>query len=139
MKVGSSYSKCLEIVVFVTSFVFMGCFQSVQLTQAMIENSNEEDIVVSLRDGRKVSFGGQKYNLDVDENGRRVLRGKGKQYHKGESQFTSFDGAIPLESIEKITTSEKTSMFYIVIIGSTVAVGCIVLFLTALDGRGFGG
>jgi hypothetical protein len=118
---------------------FTGCFRAVLLNSTAIENNNEDDIVVSTKDCRRVSFNSRQYNLDSDENGRPAIRGKGKLYRKSESQFESFEGTIPIDDIERISTSEKTSMFYVTIVAATLAVGYILFWTLALNGRGFGG
>lgn len=116
-----------------------GCFRAAVLDLAAIEQSNEENIVVSIKDGRQVSFDSHQYSLDVDTNGRQVIRGRGKVYRQGESQFDLFEGGILIEDVEKISTSEKTTMFYVTVAAATLAVGYALIWVIALNGRGFGG
>ena len=116
-----------------------GCFRAVLRTPTEVGNSNEDDIVISTKDGRQISFESHKYNLISDENGRQVIRGEGKMYRQGESQFESFEGSIPVDEIERISTSEKTTMFYVTIAAAALAVGYVLLWTIALNGRGFGG
>jgi len=118
---------------------FTGCFRAVLVSTTSIEKGNEDDIVVSTKDGRQISFDSREYNLDADENGQRVLRGKGKLFLQGGPQFKSFDGTIPFREIERISRSEKTPMFYVAIVAATLAVGYVLFWSLALNGRGFGG
>jgi hypothetical protein len=67
------------------------------------------------------------------------LSGSGKIFVKGSSQFSDFNGSIPVDEIESIKTSEKTGMFYISLVAAGLAVGYVDLWLVALNGGGFGG
>lgn len=111
-----------------------GCFRGVLLDSTAIERSNENDIVVSTKDAHQIKFASYQYNFDSDEKGRRVLRGKGKLYRQGESRFESFEGTILADNIQRISTSEKTSMFYVSIVAAAVGVGYL-LFAFALAGK----
>jgi len=116
-----------------------GCFRAVILNSTAIENSNEDDIVISTKDGRQVNFDSGQYNVNSDENGRRLVSGRGRVFRQGESQFESFEGSIPIDDIERISTSETITMFYVgIIAAATLAVGYVLLVI-ALNGRGFGG
>ena len=116
-----------------------GCFRAVNLNSTAIESSNEDDIVVSTKDGRRVRFNSRKYCLDSDENGRQGIRGTGKVFRQGESQFKTFEGIIPIEDMERISTSERTSMFYVSIAATALAIGFALWLKFTLNGRGFGG
>jgi hypothetical protein len=136
-KKNSTFVQYLALINIV--FGLSGCFQSVLLNTAAIENNNEDDIVVSAKDGRQISFGSHQYNLTTDQNGQQVVRGKGKVYHQGESQFKMFEGSIPVDNIVRITTSKKTTMFYLTIAAAAAVVGYAIIWAVALNGRGFGG
>jgi hypothetical protein len=133
----SAVVQCLLVITIV--FGFSGCFQSVILKTTAIENSNENNIVVSTKDGRQFSFNSDQYSLATDENGQQVIRGNGKVYHQGKSQFKSFEGSIPIDDIDRITTSEKTAMYYVSIATAAAVVGYAIIWAIALNGRGFGG
>lgn len=99
------------------AFLFLpGCFHAVLLQPESLQDNADEDIVVSTKDGRQINFDSHDYNIISDANGNLVLSGKGKVYRKGSSQFAPFDGDIPLNAIERISTSEKTAFFYPTII-----------------------
>ena len=104
------------------ALVFLpGCFHAVLLQPESLQDNTEEDIVVSTKDGRQISFDSYDYNIISDANGNLVLSGKGKAYRKGSSQFAPFEGDIPLNAIDRISTSEKTALFYPTILALAVA------------------
>ena len=137
---GITFMRYQSVIVIAVIFLSLtGCFRAVLVSTTAIEKSNEDDIVVSTKEGRQISFDSRQYNLDTDEHGQRVLRGKGKAFRQGEPQFKLFEGTIPIDDIKSISRPEKTSMFYVTIVAATLAVGYVLFWTLALNGRGFGG
>jgi hypothetical protein len=116
-----------------------GCFQSVLLTPSAIESNNEADIVVTTKQGHYINFNGHEYDLTTDEDGRQVVQGKGREYRNGGSQSEVFEGSISVDDIERISTSRKTTMFYVTVGVAAAAIGCFLVLTLALHGRGLGG
>jgi hypothetical protein len=127
------------VFVLVALLSIVGCFQEVLLNPEGLRDNTEDAIVVSLKDGRRVRFGSDDYSVFTDSSGRDIMKGNGKVYHLQDTQFESFEGDIPLSEIDKVTTSEKTTMFYLIIAATGLTIAYIVAFSLALGGRGFGG
>ncbi len=94
---------------------------------------------MSTIDGLLFAFEGEEYSLVTDDHGERFLRGKGKKYRDGQSEYQAFEGDIPLAQIGSIARSETTPMFYITIGMAALAVAMYLILALSLNGRGFGG
>ena len=92
---------------------FPSCFRAVLLDSDTLANYADEDIVVSTKDGLRYRFAGGDYEITVNANGERVIKGEGKVYRGDGPEFDNFSGNVLVSDIERITTSETTPFLYI--------------------------
>ena len=97
-------------------------------------SDNQEDIVVSTKDGFQYGFDANQYTTTTDSTGVTVVKGRGKQYRQGQSNFDWFEGSIPINSIERVSSIHNTTFFYVLMITAGVSLG-LVLWL-AIEFRG---
>ena len=113
---------------------FTGCFREVVRDPHAADQSNDDAIVVTTKDGFRYFFGGGDYVARVDSAGVEVLRGKGKRYRANSSEYVRFEGNIPFALIEKMTESETTPFLYLSIITLGAAIGFAVWWTIAVRG-----
>ena len=122
-------SFCVNLCSILFCSAIVGCFQTVLVEPSDLEEDNTEDIVVSTTDGWLVAFGAEDYTLITDEHGESFVRGKGKRFREGQSEYHSFEGDIPLEQIRRISHFETTPVFYISISLVVIVIGLYALLL----------
>ncbi len=109
-------------------FVFAGCFHEVLLDTESLTTANDQTIVVSTIDGNRYKFSGGDYKITPDSNGAPILLGQAKKYRANTTQFEKFEGAIPVNDIEKVSTSETTIWLYVSIVVTASLIGFALLF-----------
>jgi hypothetical protein len=121
----------------VLTLVLTGCPQAILLDPNEIAQNNDVDIIVSLTDGRQIQFTASEYQLTNDEQGHQVIRGKGRLFQKGQSQFESFDGDVLLDDTAHISTSNGTLVHVLAIVAASLA--GVYLLLRFMFPHGFAG
>ncbi|RPI05038.1 MAG: hypothetical protein EHM64_07885 [Ignavibacteriae bacterium] len=117
----------------------VGCFREVIHDPLSLPKIADEDIVVKTKDDFRYHFDGGSYAISSDTSGVHAVSGRGKKYRPGESQFTRFEGIIPIRDIKKISSEEKTPFFYIAIGVTTIAIGLTIWVAIAFSHFGTGG
>ena len=103
-----------------------------------LSKSGNQDIVVTARDSLRYSFDGCNYVVTTDSGGLRYLAGSAKRYHFSSSQFASFHGMISFKDIERITTSERTPVFYAVVVSASLFLSLWVWLVVSSVGDALG-
>lgn len=117
----------LVLLAIVMSMFTTGCYREVLIRPEAVENSPTDDVVVTMKDVRKVRFSAGDYKIATDSTGKRAIVGKGKLFVQGGgSQFEIFQGSLRLDEIERISTSELGPGFYVLIVTVGLAAGFVV-------------
>jgi hypothetical protein len=112
-----------------------GCRSTVLLTEEDLQQNPTENIVVSTKDGRRISFAGGEYSLKPDSLGGQAIIGKGRLFYGNNPQFVRFEGTLPVREVENISTSENSALFYI-LIGTTGIILAIALYMRSMGSLG---
>jgi hypothetical protein len=129
------HTTVLSLSFVVSLFLLPGCSSTVPLTAEDLQQNPTENIVVSTRDGRRISFAGGDYSLKADSLGGQAIIGKGKLFYGNNPQFVRFEGTLPARDIENISTSAKNALFYI-LIGTTGIILAIALYMRSMGSLG---
>ena len=126
---------------FVSLIVISGaCYNQVLLNADSIAHNNASDIVVSTKDGRRVSFSTGSYTVTTDTAGQKVLKGIGRVQPRVSAQDEPFAGEIPIDEIDTVYSSEKSAIFYVSIVTGVAATALVVvLVITFRGGVNLGG
>jgi len=108
-------------------FFLTGCFREVVRDPKSLADSPDDDIVVTTKDGFSYSLSEGDYYIVSDTLGHDVITGKGKRCQPGSSQWTGFEGDIPLSTIDKVTVSESTPWLFVTASSILILVGFVLL------------
>ena len=117
------------IYLLVVMMLISGCTSTKQISSIELSADNKQSIAVSMNDGRLIRFRVGDYSVNIDSE---TLQGKGKIIlDRNSGRFEEFEGTIRLEEIQKITTTETTTIFYIAF-GGTVLLVAYILIMSGL-------
>lgn len=124
--------RCLRVVVL--AVIVGGCYNQVLLNTDSIGDATTGDIVVSTRDGRKVSFSSGSYSIVTDTTGRKVVKGTGRMQPRLSAPDEPFVGQIPIDEVESIHCLEKSTLFYFSVVAGVAATAVVIILVIALSG-----
>ena len=117
-----------------------GCYNQVLLSSETVQLDTTKDIVVSTKDGRKISFSGGSYSISPDTMAQMLLEGTGRVLARASTQDEPFSGQVPFREILEIHSSEKSALYYTsIVVGAAATAYCIYLMIVLGSGRGLGG
>ena len=116
------YAACLTMII-------GGCYTQVLIDQDSIATTNSNDIIVSVKDGRIVSFSSGSYTMATDTAG---LQGSGRVQPRLSAQDEPFAGQIPLDDIDSIHSSEKATFYYLSVVAGVAATSFVIVVLITL-------
>lgn len=120
-------SKCQKLLYLPLVLICLaGCYRDVLVRPESLEKDATEDLVITLRDARKIKLSSGEYKCVIDSTGQFAVVGTEKVYRSGGGQFESFNGLLRQHEIEKITASELGPGFYITIAALGVTTALVV-------------
>jgi hypothetical protein len=122
---------------YLLAFVLLleGCTSTKVFNPEHLENDNEENITVYLKDGRIIRYGSGDYTYVNLGNG--MIRGTGKLItNKLTGEFVVFEEAVSFDEIEKVEITETTlvgQITIIVILSGVIAFALLLILLSQLS------
>ncbi len=113
-----------------------GCYNQILVPNDSLIKNNDQDIVVTTFDGKRVSFSDGDYIVTCDSLGQQVLNGEGRVRIHLWTEEEPFQGRIPVDEIDTVHVCEKSFLYYASAVG-IITVAAYYLFLAiAFSGGG---